>query len=75
MRSDAWINQLAANCSKSLQSAALVCPDQPRVADHISGEDGGETAGLAHFSSPAAKRKPDASSSRCSGLRKGLTVG
>jgi hypothetical protein len=47
----------------------LVLPHQPAVADHIGGEDRGETAGPAHAASPTAKRKPDRYSSRCSGLR------
>ena len=70
MRSDLRVEHLFADRLENLESAPLVHPDQPRVAGHISGEDGGETAGLTHFFSPAAKRKPDSSSSRCSGFRK-----
>ena len=34
------------------------------------GEDRRKMAGLAHFASPIARRRPDRNSSRCSGLRK-----
>ena len=36
--------------------------------------DRGEAAGLAHIPSPAAERRPDRKSSRCSGFRKGMTL-
>jgi hypothetical protein len=47
----------------------LVRPHQPRIPGHISGEDRGETAALAHGASPAARRKPERKSSRWSGFR------
>src|SRR5262249_5178072 len=72
MRSDLRIEHLFADRLESLESAPLVRPDQPRVAGHISGHDGGETTGLAHFSSPAARRRPDSQSSRCSAFRRKL---
>ena len=53
----------------------LVRTDQARIARHIGGKDRGETAGLGHFASPAAKRRPDRKSSRFSALRKFVTVG
>ena len=37
---------------------------------HIGGEDRGEPAGLAHASSPVARRRPDRNSSRCSVFRR-----
>ena len=39
--------------------AALVRPHEPRIPRHIGGEDRGETAGLAHAVSPAARRRPE----------------
>ena len=46
---------------------------------HIGGQVRGEAAGLAHISSPAAKRRPERYSSRCSGSRRkpasGITSG
>jgi hypothetical protein len=36
----------------------------------IGGKDCGETTGLTHVASPAARRSPDSNSSRCSGFRK-----
>ena len=39
------------------------------------GEDRGEAAGSAYVVSPAAKRSPDSNSSRCSGFRKGSSLG
>ena len=41
--------------------------DIPR---HIGRQDRREPAGLAHCASPAAKRRPDRKSSRCSGFRR-----
>src|ERR1700731_3829291 len=55
---------------EGLESPALVRPDQPRIPRHVGGEDGGEAAGLAHVTSPAARRRPERNSSRSSGLRK-----
>ena len=37
---------------------------------HVSGEDRGEAAGLGHVASPAARRRPDSKSSRCSAFRR-----
>ena len=47
----------------------LIRTHQPRVAGYIRCKDGGEAAGLAHVSSPAARRRPDRNSSRSSGFR------
>jgi hypothetical protein len=49
--------------------ALLIRPHQPRIPRHIGGKDRREPTGLAHVSSPAAKRKPDKNSSRCSAFR------
>ena len=49
----------------------LVRPHQPRIPRHIGGEDRGEPAGLAHFASPVAKRRPDRNSSRSSAVAEG----
>ena len=70
MLGDLRIENFSLYILEGLKNSGLVHPNQPRVAGHIGGEDSGKTAGLAHFSSPAAKRKPDSSSSRCSGFRK-----
>jgi hypothetical protein len=45
-----WINQFAEKCPEALVRAFLIRPHQPRIAGHISGEDGGKTAfdGLFH---------------------------
>jgi hypothetical protein len=44
-------------------------PRQPRIARNMGGEDRGETAVLALAGSPAAMRKPETNSSRCSAFR------
>ena len=56
---DFRIEELAAQCFEAFERAFLVRPHQPRIPRDIGGEDRGETAGLAHVSSPAAKRRPD----------------
>ena len=53
----------------------LVGPHQPRIARDIGGNDRGEPAGLAHIASPAARRRPERKSSRCSWLRKWSVLG
>jgi len=53
------IEELAAQRCEVFERAFLVRPHQPRIARHIGGQDGGEAAGLAHASSPAARRRPD----------------
>jgi len=53
----------------------LIRAHQSRVARHIGGEDGGETAGQVHVAFPAAKRRPERYCSRCSGLRKCSLLG
>ena len=68
---DLRIEELAAQRLEAFERALLVRPHQPRIPRHIGGEDRGETAGLAHVASPAAKRRPDRYSSRCSGFRNG----
>src|SRR5215471_3065394 len=70
MRGDRRVDQFDLNRFEGIESARLVCSNQPRVAGHISGENRGETTGLAHIASPAARRRPESSSSRCSGFRK-----
>jgi hypothetical protein len=44
---------------EALVRAFLVNSHQARVARHIGGEDRGETARLAHASSPNAIHRPD----------------
>ncbi len=68
MRGDLRIEELTAQRFEAFEHTFFIRPHQPRIASHIGGEDRGETAGLAHVSSPAAKRQPDRYSSRCSGL-------
>ncbi len=63
---DLRIEKLAAQRFEAFERAFLVRPHQPRIPRHIGGEDRGETAGLAHVASPAASRRPDRKSSRCS---------
>src|SRR5215469_3013257 len=67
---DLGIGQFAPDRLEACKGAFFVLTHQPRVACYIGGEDGGETAALAHVVSPAAKRRPERNSSRCSGLRK-----
>jgi hypothetical protein len=59
MLRDLRIEKLAAQRFEAFERAFLVSPHQPRIPRHIGGEDRGETAGLAHVSSPAARRRPD----------------
>ena len=61
--------------SEAFERALLIRPDQPRIARHIGREDRGETAGLAHVASPAARRRPDRNSSRSAGLRNCAALG
>ena len=56
---DFRIEKLAAQRLEAFERAFLVRPHQPRIPGHISGEDCGETTGLAHVSSPIARRRPD----------------
>ena len=67
---DCRIDELAAQRLEAFERAFLVRPHQPRIPGHIGGEDRGETAGLAHRASPAARCSPDSNSSRCSGFRR-----
>ena len=46
MRGDLRIDQLGPYRLEALESTAFVRPDQARVANHIGGEDCGETPGL-----------------------------
>jgi hypothetical protein len=55
---DFRIEELATQRSEAFEGGALVDADQPRIRRHIGGQDRGETAGLAHFASPAARRRP-----------------
>jgi len=66
---DFRIEELTPKRLEAFERAFLVCSHQPRISRHIGGEDGGETADLAHVISPTAKRRPAKYSSRCSGLR------
>jgi|SRR6516165_5983892 len=70
MRSDLRPKHLFADRLESLESAFLVYPHQPRIARDIGSEDRSKAAGLAHVASPAARRRPDKKSSRCSVLRR-----
>ena len=56
---DLRIDELPTQRFEAFQRAFLVRPHQPRISRHIGGKDRGETAGLAHVASPAAKRRPD----------------
>ncbi len=42
--SNLWIEEIGTQDLESGERAFLVCADQPRVADHVSGHDGGESA-------------------------------
>jgi hypothetical protein len=53
------VDELMAQCLEAFERAFFVRSHQPRVARHIGGEDRGETARLAHVSSPAASRRPE----------------
>ncbi len=66
---DLRIEQLAAQRFQAFERAFLVRPHQPRIPRHIGGEDRSEAAGLAHATSPAARRRPERYSSRCCGFR------
>ena len=63
------MEELAAERLEAFERAFLVRPHQPRTPRHIGGEDRGKPARLAHVVSPAARRRPDRKSSRCSGFR------
>ena len=65
------IEKLATQRFEAFERAFLVRPHQPRIPRHIGSEDRGETAGLAHVASPAAKRRPERKSSRSSAIRGG----
>jgi len=56
---DQEIEQRGLDRYRHLQDTALVRPNKTRVAHHIDGKDRDEAAGLAHVSSPMAKRRPD----------------
>jgi len=61
--------------SRHSRSVSPLTPLAGIGPSHIGGEDRGEAAGLAHGSSPAARRRPDTSSSRCSGFCNGRSSG
>jgi len=67
---DLRIDQLLEVPLQPIVRPLLVRAHQPRVSRDVSGQDRGEAAGLAHSASPAAKRKPDSNSSRCSAFRR-----
>jgi hypothetical protein len=56
---DLRIDELATPRLQPFERAFLIHPDQPRIPRDIGRKDRGEAAGLAHASSPAAKRRPD----------------
>jgi hypothetical protein len=70
-----WLRQEKRKTKLYVNEADISGAHQPRVACHIGCQDRGETAGLAHVASPAAKHRPDRKSSRSSGLRKGRSLG
>jgi hypothetical protein len=49
MSSDTRIDQLRSDRPEPLECALLISSDQARVARHIRGKNGGETAGRGHF--------------------------
>ena len=70
MLGDFRIEELAAQRFEAFERALLIRPHQPRIPGYIGSEDRGEATRLAHSTSPAARRRPDSNSSRCSGLRR-----
>jgi hypothetical protein len=69
MLGDLRLDQLPKVRLQPLVRALLIRPHQARVPGHVGGEDRGEAARLGHVVSPAARRRPDRKSSRCSGFR------
>jgi hypothetical protein len=65
---DSRIEELAAQRLETFERPFLVRSHQPRIPRDIGGEDRGEPAGLAHVSSPAARRRPDSSAAIFSGF-------
>src|SRR5580704_7529211 len=63
------IDNLRPDRPQPVEGAFLVSPDQPRIPRYIGGENCSEAASLAHSPSPAARRRPDRNSLRCSGFR------
>jgi hypothetical protein len=59
----------------ALPNFSIVRSPRPYLPHHVGGEDRGETAGLAHPASPAARRRPDKYSSRCSGFLQFMALG
>src|SRR6516225_2146345 len=55
MLRDSRIDELMAQRFEAFERAFLVRPHQPRIPGHIGGKDRGETAGLIHAASPAAR--------------------
>ena len=72
---DLRIDELSAQRFEAFERAFLIRAHQSRIARDIGGQNRGEAAGLAHVVSPAASRRPDRNSSRCSGRRSGFAVG
>ena len=72
---DIRIEKLAAQRFEAFERALFVRAHQPRIPRDIGGEDRGETAGLTHVASPAARRRPDRRSSRSSAFREVITSG
>src|ERR1700730_15766274 len=62
------IDKFAAESFETFKRAFLIRAHQPRISGHICGEDGSETAGLAHPISPVASRRPERRRARSSGV-------
>ena len=59
MSGDLRVDHLSAQRLEPAECPLLLGFDQPRISRDIGRQDRRETAGLAHFASPAAKRRPD----------------
>src|ERR1051326_2721934 len=72
---DFRVYYFGSNRPEPIQRSLFISADKPRIAGHIRCQDGRETTGGVHAASQAARRKPDRSNSRSSGLRQGRTLG
>ena len=72
---DLRVDQLPEMRFEALVRPLLVVSHQTRVARHVGSQDRSETSGLGQVASPAAKRRPDRKSSRCSGFRQCVDAG
>jgi hypothetical protein len=66
---DLRIDEFAEMSLQAFVRPFLIRPHQPRIARDVGGKDRRQSTGRSHIVSPAAKRRPDRNSSRCSGLR------